>query len=974
MELTVLGWLWLLAAAAPEPPVDLVPPQAVLFDAGTPAGGEGAPGAQDDPGDAHSDALGEPSNITSGYLDNIVQRLAREGNQEGLAHFKRSDYPAALTAFLESHALAPNDPELTNNLGYTYHKLGNRAAAERYYLRTLELDPKRRVAYLNLADLWLEDADTSTLERAQQLLVRAREITGNTLSIIRRQARIAAKLANFEQARDLYEMAEDAASGEPRSVRDALYLEVGDFMRDFGRPQEARAWYGMVSAGAREQAASRVRQLEIDTEARRFGWTRRPLEISPRARGHLERAHAYRRQGKVDLAREHLVEALRLSPSFTSARVALGDLHRQQTDLLAAETEYLRALAFDQSDVTVHVRLAELYLSSDERAAEATLLLERAVHIEPTEADPFFLLAKAYRHSGDLPRALGAVGRYLALVPEAPPEAEDGRSTPPQQARREAEQLRASLEALLDEKAPIPAVDTDPQGELRKLYNRVRVLLGRGETDAAMAELGRATEEPQSISLRNLKARLLAAVGRRHEAEAVFRSSLELNPEQPSVRAELGLLLSEAGDAQGALAELDAAAAAGDPRARLHRGRIRLQLHHARSWWDRTLALSSLWQSYEELHEGTAPHDRLEPQLASLRRRYQDELLLGAAAWVSPPMALLLIAIWPWWRRRRGETLAGLLARVPDTGPEVQRILSSIRHEVLKHHTMMLTGLVEGLEREEDAATKALAAAQALGNDGGVLRRLRDYVAQLQRVGRARGIELNLRHKDPALSVLLRGFGALERISRALARWDRLGRSARRRTLKRLRRVAQQLNVDAYGEVLGLMERLRSLSLDRQLLEQLYRDTLDEPALRDLPSEPLTLDAQVEFPLHLALPRSHFEDILRNVLRNAVQAQARDGLAPIRVGLVVAREVHPITGHARIRIEVRDTSHRELTTQQLRQHNIEGGLGLTTELVSRYQGSMMVKPCEPPWQKAVVIKLPAPESNPKEASHARVDH
>src|SRR5690606_7455297 len=124
---------------------------------------------------------------------------------------------------------------------------------------------------------------------------------------------------------------------------------------------------------------------------------------------------------------------------------------------------------------------------------------------------------------------------------------------------------------------------------------------------------------------------------------------------------------------------------------------------------------------------------------------------------------------------------------------------------------------------------------------------------------------------------------------------------------------------------------------------------------------PLEIQAEVELPVSLALPRSHFEDILRNVLRNAVQAQAAQDDGPIRVGLAVMREVHPITGHARVRFEIRDASPRELSTEQLRKGNIEGGLGLTADLVSRYQGTMLVQPSALPWHKAVVIKLPAPE-------------
>src|SRR5690606_33281183 len=132
---------------------------------------------------------------------------------------------------------------------------------------------------------------------------------------------------------------------------------------------------------------------------------------------HFQRADGYQRQEDWEAAKKSLHEALRVSPSFTGARLALGDLHRTQGDTRAAETEYLRAMALDQNDGAVHLRLAELYLQMVERAAEAVLLLERTLRIEPAWSAPLCLRPRAYQQSGDLPRALGAVNRYLSMVP-----------------------------------------------------------------------------------------------------------------------------------------------------------------------------------------------------------------------------------------------------------------------------------------------------------------------------------------------------------------------------------------------------------------------------------------------------------------------------------------------------------------------------------------------------------------------------
>src|SRR5690606_19419096 len=140
------------------------------------------------------------------------------------------------------------------------------------------------------------------------------------------------------------------------------------------------------------------------------------------------------------------------------------------------------------------------------------------------------------------------------------------------------------------------------------------------------------------------------------------------------------------------------------------------------------------------------------------------------------------------------------------------------------------------------------------------------------------------RHKDPALSPLLQGFAQLDSTTRSLTRWNSAGALGQRRTLRRLRRISQRLNVVAWSEVLGLLDRLRCLSLDRGLLEEMFLVTLREPALRNLEVAPLHWEASLELPVSLPIPRSHFEDILRNLLRNAIEAQARAGITPISVG------------------------------------------------------------------------------------------
>jgi tetratricopeptide (TPR) repeat protein len=62
----------------------------------------------------------------------------------------------------------PNDVDLYYNLGVISSKANNAADAEKYYLKAIEIDPKYKNAYLNLAIMVL-DADTKLVDESNKL-------------------------------------------------------------------------------------------------------------------------------------------------------------------------------------------------------------------------------------------------------------------------------------------------------------------------------------------------------------------------------------------------------------------------------------------------------------------------------------------------------------------------------------------------------------------------------------------------------------------------------------------------------------------------------------------------------------------------------------------------------------------------------------------------------------------------------------
>ena len=63
-----------------------------------------------------------------------------------------------------------------------------------------------------------------------------------------------------------------------------------------------------------------------------------------------------------------------------------------------------------------------------------------------------------------------------------------------------------------------------------------------------------------------------------------------------------------------------------------------------------------------------------------------------------------------------------------------------------------------------------------------------------------------------------------------------------------------------------------------------------------------------------------------------------------------------VTGLSTLAIRIQDRSTEQLSNEMLRGRYVERGMGITADLLSRYDGSIAVEP-EPGWQKAVVLRF-----------------
>ncbi len=888
-------------------------------------------------------------------LDQMLRATARDLNRQGVRHGERGQIRKAIRAFQQARDLTPRDSEIINNLGYALFLDGHYTRAIKAYRRAIKLSPRRGVAHENLAEaLMRADASKAELTEAREALMRARSFGRPKARLSLLLARLAVRRGRIREAEQAY--ATRVKLAEPD---DALALELGDFFRDHGKRERALYWYRRISTGeALQTAVKRIRDLEIESLVRRHGWVRSRGEVPQRARDLVERGRAALGQGDVDEAIRMLKEATGLAPHHSEAHAALGDARARGDEPKAAELSYLRALAMAPGDETLLARLADFY-AEQERAAEATVFFARALDQRPDWTELYLRQARAYRAAGDPKAAYAHVRTYLDRRSEDAPE---------EAARALLETLRADLPEMPAEPKPTPEARPKPRIQA---IRRAQALASRGDFEAALATLRALpdTERGAPVVL-NVEATLLLRAGRLEEAAGLFERSLERRGEQPAVLERLAALRLDQGRTEAARAVLLRAETQGAVEAPYQLARIDARRSDSAwpGWLQDAARLATLSSAVSRLEayqarSGALRHRTEAASLeAELRTRVRTVYVAGGGGLGLLFSGLLFFLLRVWG----GQDLGALVRAHPEAGPEVQRVLSAIRHEVLKHNTMVVTGLVAALEAGEEVGDKAAWCRRSLLGDvttapgDSARERLRGYAEQLAGIGRTYRARLNLRRRDPALSALLKGFRALERVAPLLDRADALGRRGQAQLIAALQEASQLLNVEGYEAVRALLDDLRMLEVDEALLRNFYDRTRHEPAFDGLTTAELELDCAIPLPCRVAIPRHAFEDVVINLLRNALQSSARhsDVEAPIRLGMGVDEEVDFITGLESVVFLIRDASPQTLTPEMLRGRYIEEGLGLTADLVSRYEGSLDVIEQPAPWKKAVVVKLP----------------
>src|SRR5581483_11195728 len=95
-----------------------------------------------------------PAVAASGPRSRTVR--AYDLDRQGLQHYREKKYEEAQKDFKAAVAMKPGDPVLLNNLGYIYYVMNRYDDSLNYLMKTLEMDPRRKEAHGNLAEVYMK--------------------------------------------------------------------------------------------------------------------------------------------------------------------------------------------------------------------------------------------------------------------------------------------------------------------------------------------------------------------------------------------------------------------------------------------------------------------------------------------------------------------------------------------------------------------------------------------------------------------------------------------------------------------------------------------------------------------------------------------------------------------------------------------------------------------------------------------------
>jgi Tfp pilus assembly protein PilF len=177
----------------------------------------------------------------------------------------------------------------------------------------------------------------------------------------------------------------------------------------------------MESEASRHPTIYLVPSAKKPTSPTSSAETATDLAAPKKARKEYEKGSRLLRNGNLEEARKHLEDAVAEDPCYARAQTALGETLIMQSQFLAAESAFSKAIKCDGQFLEAYVLLTVL-LNTERKYKECKAEIEQGLRRFPNEWRLHYQLGLAEVGSGNYEQAEQAYLKAQTINPEVPPE------------------------------------------------------------------------------------------------------------------------------------------------------------------------------------------------------------------------------------------------------------------------------------------------------------------------------------------------------------------------------------------------------------------------------------------------------------------------------------------------------------------------------------------------------------------------
>jgi len=207
--------------------------------------------------------------------------------------------------------------------------------------------------------------------------------------------------------------------GEASRNLGEAYMQQGDFSLALREFLKAEKIYSKDSILQNDLGLAYMAKGRLDIAIKHF---KKAVKLKPDyvpARNNLGTAYLAKKEWDVAIAcfKEIIDDILYATPHYPLTNLGWAYYNKQEYEL--AERYYQDALKLEPNFITALRGLGRTYIAMG-RAADAVVMLEKAVKNYPRSAASYFYLAKAYSLSRKYKKAISAYNMVVELAPDSP--------------------------------------------------------------------------------------------------------------------------------------------------------------------------------------------------------------------------------------------------------------------------------------------------------------------------------------------------------------------------------------------------------------------------------------------------------------------------------------------------------------------------------------------------------------------------